>query len=139
MNRAPVTYCGVVYPWQCDHMGHLNVAWYVSKFDEATWTFFAAIGLTPSRLRESSIGMAALEQHLTYKRELLPGDVVEVRTRVVEAREKTLRFVHEMINRETADVAAVCELVTVCLDGKARKAVALPDGVAAKAREAYPG
>src|SRR6266542_3912128 len=23
----PITYRGVVYPWQCDHMGHLNVMW----------------------------------------------------------------------------------------------------------------
>ena len=21
----PITYRGVVYPWQCDHMGHMNV------------------------------------------------------------------------------------------------------------------
>jgi acyl-CoA thioesterase FadM len=33
----------VVYPWHCDHMGHMNVMWYVGKFDEATWIFFARI------------------------------------------------------------------------------------------------
>lgn len=30
-----VTYVGTVYPWQCDHVGHMNVMWYVGKFDEA--------------------------------------------------------------------------------------------------------
>jgi acyl-CoA thioesterase FadM len=35
------TYRGVVYPWHCDHMGHMNVMWYVGKFDEATWPFKA--------------------------------------------------------------------------------------------------
>jgi acyl-CoA thioester hydrolase len=34
---ATVTYRGVVYPWHCDHMGHMNVMWYVGRFDEATW------------------------------------------------------------------------------------------------------
>ena len=32
-----VTYRGTVFPWHCDHMGHMNVMWYTGKFDEATW------------------------------------------------------------------------------------------------------
>ena len=40
------TYRGAIYPWQCDHMGHMNVMWYVGKFDEATWNLFAALGVT---------------------------------------------------------------------------------------------
>ena len=45
-----LTYRGTVYPWHCDHMGHMNVMWYVGKFDEATWHFFNAIGLSPTYL-----------------------------------------------------------------------------------------
>ena len=40
------TYRGTVYPWHCDHMGHMNVMWYVGKFDEATWNLFALLGLS---------------------------------------------------------------------------------------------
>ena len=40
MSEAVITYRGTVYPWHCDHMSHMNVMWYVSKFDEATWQFF---------------------------------------------------------------------------------------------------
>ena len=40
------TYRGAVYPWHCDHMGHMNVMWYVGKFDEATWNLFATLGVT---------------------------------------------------------------------------------------------
>lgn len=29
MSDLILTHRGVVYPWQCDHMGHLNVMWYV--------------------------------------------------------------------------------------------------------------
>ena len=52
MPELPITYRGTVYPWQCDHMGHMNVMWYVGKFDEATWHLLALLGLTPSSLRE---------------------------------------------------------------------------------------
>ena len=72
------TYRGTVYPWQCDHVGHMNIMWYIGKFDEANWNLFARIGLTPSYLRESGRGMAAVQQNITYKRELLAGDIVEV-------------------------------------------------------------
>ena len=102
----PITYKGGVYPWQCDHIGHMNIMWYVSKFDEANWNFFATLGLTPRYLREQHRGMAAVQQNISYKRELLAGDIVEVRSRVLEVKEKSLRFLHEMWNIDTRELAA---------------------------------
>ena len=46
-----ITYRGTVYPWHCDHVGHMNVMWYVGKFDEATWQLFSHLGLTNSRFQ----------------------------------------------------------------------------------------
>ncbi len=40
-------------------MGHMNVMWYVGKFDEATWHLFHELGITPAFLRENNRGMAA--------------------------------------------------------------------------------
>ena len=60
MSRLVDTYRGAVYPWHCDHMGHMNVMWYVGKFDEATWQFFAQIGLTPEFMRRHRRGMTAV-------------------------------------------------------------------------------
>ena len=77
--ETDATYRGTVYPWQCDHVGHMNIMWYVGKFDEANWNLFARLGLTPSYLRESGRGMAAVQQNISYKRELLAGDIVEIR------------------------------------------------------------
>ena len=124
-----MTYRGAVYPSQCDHMGHMNVAWYVAKFDEATWQLFAAIGLTPSRLRTERIGMAGVEQHIEYKRELFAGDVVTVSSTILEVKDKAIRFAHEMKNDETGEVAATTILVAVHLDTVTRKARAFPADV----------
>jgi acyl-CoA thioester hydrolase len=128
------TYRGTVYPWQCDHMGHMNVMWYVGKFDEATWNLFAAIGLTPTFLRTQSRGMAAVQQNISYRRELNAGDVVLVRSAVLEVRDKVLRFVHEMRNAESGDIAAACELTGVHIDAVKRKSCAFPEPVLALAR-----
>ena len=70
MNDLVETYRGTVYPWHCDHMGHMNVMWYVGKFDEATWNLFASFGVTAAFLRDQRRGMAAVQQNITYRREL---------------------------------------------------------------------
>lgn len=132
---AEATYRGTVYPWHCDHVGHMNVMWYVGKFDEATWNLFARIGLTPSYLRESGRGMAAVQQNISYRRELLAGDIVEVRSILLEVRDKVIRFVHEMRNAETGEIAATCELTGVHMDRRARKSVAFADSIRESARK----
>ncbi len=133
---AQTTSFGVVYPGECDHMGHLNVAYYVQKFDAATWNFFFNIGVTPSMLRETSLGLAAVENVLNYKRELMAGDVIEVRTKVLDLSERKVRFRHEMINRETRQVVATSELLGVCFDREQHKARSFPPEVFEKARAA---
>lgn len=124
-----ITVRGTVYPWQCDHIGHLNVMWYVGKFDEGTWNLFAELGLTPAYMREQQRGMAAVQQNISYRRELHAGDVIEVRTRLLEVREKVIRFEHAMHDRTSGELAAVCELTTVHIDRTTRKSCALPDAV----------
>ncbi len=124
-----ITYKGAVYPWHCDHVGHMNIMWYVGKFDEANWNLFARLGMTPAYLREQQRGMAAVQQNITYKRELLAGDIVEVRSRVLEIRERSMRFLHEMRNAATAELAASCEITGVHMDRRERKAVPFPEEV----------
>src|ERR1044072_7034710 len=114
--ETDATYRGSVYPWQCDHVGHMNIMWYVGKFDEPNWNLFARLGLTPSYLRQSGPGMAAVQPNIAYKRELLAGDIVEIRSRLLELREKSIRFLHEMHNAETGEIAATCETVGVHMD-----------------------
>ncbi|HMM52798.1 MAG: acyl-CoA thioesterase [Lautropia sp.] len=134
MSELPITYRGTVYPWHCDHMGHMNVMWYVGKFDEATWQFFAGLGMTPSFLRDAHRGMAAVEQRIAYRRELHAGDTVTIRTEVLEVKDKSLRFAHEMRRDEDGVVAATTVLTGVHLDTIARKAQSLPDSIRARAQ-----
>ncbi len=118
---AFMSYRGTVYAWHCDHVGHMNVMWYAAKFDEASWNLLTQIGITPSYLRKSERGMAAVQQNINYRRELLSGDIVEVYSRLLEIGDKSIRFAHEMRNGETGDVAAVCEITGVHLDRRLRK------------------
>jgi acyl-CoA thioester hydrolase len=128
------TYRGTVLPWHCDHMGHMNVMWYVGKFDEATWNLFAAMGVTAAFLKENKRAMAAVQQNITYRRELLVGDTVAVRSAFIEVRDKVARFVHEMRNAQTGEISAVCVLTGVSMDAQTRKSCPFPQEIVARGR-----
>ena len=80
------------------------------------------------------MNLAAVQQNVSYMKELYPGDTIAVRTGVLELREKVVRFRHELYNTETNEVASVCEFTIVCLDAKTRKSCAFPPIVTERAR-----
>lgn len=129
------TYRGFVYPWEIDQNGHLNVQHYARRFDEATWHFFHAVGLTQAYLTANDRGMVALEQHTRYLREVHAGAVLVIRSRAVERKAKTLRFLHRMHDLGADDaVAAEGELTGAFFDLSQRRAVAFPEGLPRLAR-----
>jgi acyl-CoA thioester hydrolase len=129
-----LTYRGTVYPWHCDQMGHMNVMWYVGKFDEATWQLFNAIGLGPASLAASGRGMAAVDQKISYAREVKAGAVVSISSVLNEVHERKLRFTHEMRNDETGVLVASTTIVGVHMDTLTRRAIAFEDRVVEAAR-----
>jgi acyl-CoA thioester hydrolase len=128
-----VTYRGAVYPWQCDHMDHINVMWYAGKFDQASWQLLSLPGLTRSRFAKEGKGAVALEQRTEYRRELHAGDLITIRSTVLEVNAKTLRITHEMTNDETGELAAVTVAVGLYIDARPRKSCPLPSDVKERA------
>ena len=129
------TYRGVVYPNQTDHMGHMNVQWYTSKFDEATWHLFSHVGMTNEYMTANNVGMAALEQTTKYKSEVMAGDLLYIKTTVLEVGSKTLRFLHTMYDAATDKEVSTSELVGVHLDREVRKGCELTQAVRSKCEQ----
>jgi acyl-CoA thioester hydrolase len=132
IETAIETYRGVVYPWQMDHMDHMNVQFYTARFDEATWHFFAALGMTTSYFKENRRGMAALEQRTLYKQELHAGTLIRITSELLEMKPRTIRFLHRMYDTESGEEVATSELVGAHIDSGARKAVLFPDDIVAR-------
>jgi acyl-CoA thioester hydrolase len=137
MAQPMVTYRGTVYPWHCDHMGHMNVMWYVGKFDEATWQLIASLGLPGARLQQEGIVMAAVEQRIEYKRELRAGDLLTIQSSIQEVRDKIIVMIHEMTNQDTGELAARTVITGICVDASTRRARPLPEGVRQRATEMF--
>lgn len=126
---------GTVHAWQCDHMGHANLRAYGEFFEQALWHVFHRIGITPAVLRGDSIRMAGVQQNIHYRRELLPGDLIVVRSGLAEFKERSLKMRHEMQHVESGEICATCELTAVCIDPQTRKPRTFPAEIAAKAKE----
>ena len=126
---------GTVHAWQCDHMGHANLRAYGEFFEQALWHVFHRIGITPSMLRGETIRMAGVQQSINYRKELLPGDLVLVKSQLIEFRERSLKMRHEMQHVETGEVCATCELTAVCIDARTRKPREFPPEISSKAKE----
>ena len=129
------TYRGVVYPIHLDHMGHMNVQWYVARFDEATWHLFSRLGITTSYIRETGKGMVAVHQTIDYEREALSGDLLVIESAVEKITGKSIHFRHCMRNAETGEALAVTHLVGVHFDRELRQSCPLPAGVAEAGQE----
>jgi len=133
MSEWKLTYRGMVYPWQCDHMGHMNVTWYTGKFDEACWQLLSMLGLNPTRFAQEGTGMAAVEQHIQYKRELLAGQAVTIQSALLEVEDKSIHMLHKMIDDASGEVSATTVVVGVHLDATLRKAISIPEDVRERA------
>jgi acyl-CoA thioester hydrolase len=127
------TYRGTVFPWECDGNGHLNVRFYIGKFDEGTWQFMAALGASRAELARRNCGAMAVSQNITYRRELMPGDTILVRTSLLALGNTSCRFRHVMIDTQTGAVTAEMEIVGVFVDLATRKPTPLWPEARAKA------
>lgn len=128
-GRIGPTFVGTVYPFQLDHMGHVNVQFYVGLFDEASWSFFTWMGLSAERIARDGVGMAALVQENRFYAELKPGQSLEAWTRVLGTSRQTVRYRHEMFRRDDGRLVATSELTAACLDLATRRARPLPEDI----------
>lgn len=87
-------------------------------------------------MHEQNSLMAAVQQDTSYKRELRAGDIITIRSRIIEIREKVIRFLHEMRNDETGEIAAVTALIGVHMDAKMRRACPFPHDFLNRVRQA---
>ena len=129
------TYRGVVNHDQIDNIGHMNVMWYVAKFTDATWHFLSLVGLTQDYYRSSGNRMVAAEQNIKYKKEALSGDLLVIKSKLLEVNEKSLRFVHVMFNAETNEELACFECTGFHFDMEKRRSCPFPDEIYEKGKD----
>jgi len=123
------TYRGVVYPTDCDVMGHMNIAAFVRAFDQATQHFFHQLGSDPSEPLRGEWGWADVKLTIDYLGEARPGDLLYVLSRPEALSRRTITHRHELRNAATERPLAMATFVTVRFDLRARRAAGLPSAL----------
>jgi acyl-CoA thioester hydrolase len=100
-----------VRPDWVDWNGHMNVAFYVTAFDQASGAFMRNIGLGRHYV-DGKHGMTfVLETHVTYDREMKGGAPMRFTTQLLDRDAKRVHLFHEMYPRQEGYLAATNETI----------------------------
>lgn len=140
MNDAsaiPSPYYGysVVKPEWLDANGHMNVAHYVSAFDDGSCPMFDDFGLGWDYTERGEGSMFMVSQSIDFRRELMPGDPLEMTTMLLGFDRRRVHVYQEMYHREQRYLAAQAEFVFIHISFATRRASALPASATERLQE----
>lgn len=125
MNKL-CTYKGAVQTFECDSNRHMNVMYYINKFELAGRNMSMEMGIKKAFMETNNIGLAVVEQQILYKREVFEDDILHIYSQVTDCTNKVFTVFHEMYNAETNELSATMLAKLVMFDMNARKAVSIP-------------
>ena len=138
VNRFFDTFRGLVYPGQCDAMGHMNVQHYIAAFDQAMWHLVHEIGYRKPAGTNIGHGWADVRHVVEYRRELAAGMLYRVASSVEKVGRSSLVTRHRMFELDSSELAAECEMTSVYFDLAARVSAPLPQSLGDAARALLP-
>lgn len=115
-----------IRPEWIDSNGHMNLAYYVLVFDQATDAVFDALGIGNAYRAASGNSCFVAEAHTLYEREVTEGEPVLVATRLLAVDAKRLHFVHEMRHAHGGERVALHELLCLHIDMRERRTAPWP-------------
>lgn len=127
MGKWFETYRAVVFPWNCDHIGHMNVRWYAHHFDDAGFHLWSMAGIPQKDMHAQGVGLVVAQIKIDYVKEMKAGDLLVVRNAFIHVGNKSLRHLARMFNADTDELCATQETIEVFFDPDARTSAPMPD------------
>lgn len=110
-----------------DYNGHMNVAYYVLIFDQATEGLLDHLKLDAAYREKENASVFVVESHVTYDREVLEGANVSITTQILGSDPKRLHVFHRMFETGSDDTVATNELMILHMDMSERRVAPFPD------------
>ncbi|RMG76811.1 MAG: thioesterase [Bacteroidetes bacterium] len=123
--KKVLTYKGAVMTWECDSNGHMNVMYYINKFEQGGRNFGHAMGLTDIGKGENT-GVVVVEQTIQYHREVFEDDLLYIESSLLGVSQKAFTILHEMYQSESGERVSTMKAVLVLFDKKERRALPFP-------------
>jgi acyl-CoA thioester hydrolase len=127
---------GEVLPQWIDANGHLNLAYYVVLFDQATDALYDAIGVGQAYRDATGNSTFTAETHTLYEREVRVGERVRVVPHLLGVDAKRLHYFHEMFHLEDGHRVAAQELIALHIDLRIRRVAPFPPDLLVRLHEA---
>jgi acyl-CoA thioester hydrolase len=121
-----------VRPEWVDYNGHMNEAYYVLIFGDATDAFYDHIGFDDSFRRREEVSLYTVEAHIRYLIEAHEGEALRIATRVLAHDAKRLRLHHTMVRASDNATLAVIELLALHVDKRVVRGSAFHPEIAAR-------
>lgn len=118
--------------WECDSNHHMNVMYYINKFENAGRNFNLELGLAEPMNADPNMGMVVIEQTIKYIKEVFEDDLIYIESELIDIGNKAFTINHDMYNGLTRELVSNMRLVGVLFDKKARKAMAFPTDIKEK-------
>jgi acyl-CoA thioesterase FadM len=135
MGKWTETYRGTVYRWEVDHVDHFTVAYYFQRFEDATATMLAALGVEGSGSGADLRAWLPADCRVRYLKELRVADILHVRSGVLGVDDGAIVVGHQVFNSGSGDLCTTVEF-KVLLPGDDGRPAPL-DSRVRRAAEAY--
>lgn len=122
----PELFHGVVFPWHCDAMGHMSVQHQMPLLDGAVYHLLGRLGPTVEQADGRRLGWADVNHNIDYRHELVAGDLVVLRSRILKIGRTSLKH-RTALCRQDGLICTVLTGVTVRFDLDARQSAPLSD------------
>ena len=117
---------GEVLPNWVDHNRHMNLAYYVLAFDQATDNFFQSFGIDACYRRNSNCSTFAGNIHVYYKRELNLAEEFYIDCTLLGFDDKRIRHMNCMFHKADQTEIAVFESLQLHVSLEERRVCAMP-------------
>jgi acyl-CoA thioesterase FadM len=110
-----------------DAYGHLNEAYYLVPFSNATWKLQDYLGIGVHYFDETGCALYTLETHLRYLKEVRSPALIEIETMLIGFDEKRIWFAHQMM--VNGSLSATAEFMGLPYSTRDARAIELPKTV----------
>ena len=130
-KKKEISYIGAVLTHECDSNNHMNVMYYVNKFELANRNFMGDLGVA-AYLDTNGLGIAVVEQNIKYKKEVFEDQLLYVESELLRISDKAITTKNSMYEKMSGKLSAEMEVTSLMFDKEKRRAVSIPDDLRTK-------
>lgn len=123
---------------ETDMLGHVNNVTNFIYYEQARVDYFRELELLEPIMKSNDIYFVTADIYCQYLSEIYFGELLDVKIRTSEIRNKSMDFEYAIIRKEKNEIASTAKGAVVFVDKNTGKATKIPDFIYNKIKEYEP-